>query len=109
MASVILAGFLFKPVSATGAKAGLVFGLSFYIIMYFILQVDLHFVHIWGIEFLLNVAVMYGVSYFYPRKNMYQNKDVGAVDLTEWKLAKPLATVLVVITILLYILLGSNS
>ena len=109
MASVILAAFFFKPVSATGAKAGLFFGLGFYILMYFVLEVDLHFVHIWGIEFVLNVAVMYGVSRLFPRKNPYEITDVGAVDLTAWKYARPMAVVLVVITLAIYILLGSNS
>ena len=109
MASVILAGFFFPRVSAMGAKAGLFFGLGFYILMYFILKVDLHFVHIWGIEFVLNVLVMHLVSNWYERKNMYQITDVGAVDLTEWKYARPVGLVLAIVTILIYVLLGSNS
>ena len=109
MASVILAAFFFKKVSSTGAKAGLFFGLFFYILMYFVLKVDLHFIHIWGIEFVLNVIVMYGVSMIYPRKNPYEISDVGAVDLTEWKYAKPMAITLVLITLVIYIFLGSNS
>ena len=109
MASVILAGFFFKQVSAIGAKAGLFFGLAFYILMYFILQVDMHFVHIWGIEFVLNVAVMYGVSRFFPRQNPYEITDVGAVDLTQWKYARPMAIALAILTLSIYIFLGSNS
>ena len=108
MATVILAGFLLKKVSATGAKAGLLFGLVFYVIMDHILKVPIHFIHIWGIEFILNIIVMYAVSSFSPRKNMYEITDVGAVDLTEWKYAKPLAAVLVVITLIIYITLGNN-
>lgn len=108
MASVILAGFFFPRVSAMGAKAGLFFGLAFYILLYFILEVNLHFVHIWGIEFVLNVAVMHLVSHFFPRKNLYKITDVGAVDLTEWKYAKPMAIVLAVLTILMYLFLGTN-
>ncbi|MEM7368957.1 MAG: solute:sodium symporter family transporter [Bacteroidota bacterium] len=109
MASVILAGFFFPKVSAIGAKAGLFFGLGFYILLYFILQVDLHFVHIWGIEFILNVLVMHAVSRFFPRKNQYEITDVGAVDLTQWKYAKPFAIVLAVLTVLMYVLLGSTT
>lgn len=107
MATVILAGFFFPKVSAVGAKAGLAFGLAFYILLDYGLKVDLHFVHIWGIEFVLNVAVMHLVSLYYPRKNPFVIKDVGIVDMQQWKYAKGLSVFLVVITLLIYILLGN--
>jgi SSS family solute:Na+ symporter len=109
MASVILAGFFFPKVSAIGAKAGLLFGLIFYIVLYFIQEVDLHFVHIWGIEFVLNILVMHAVSAFSPRKNNFVITDVGAVDLEAWKYAKTLSVVLVLATLGIYILLGSTG
>jgi SSS family solute:Na+ symporter len=96
-------------VSALAAKSALLFGLVFYIFMTWIYtDHKIHFVHIWGIEFLLNVAIMYAVSYFYPRKNDYRITDVGAVDLTPWRYTKPMSIVLCGITILIYILLGRN-
>lgn len=109
MASVILAGFFFPRVSAIGAKAGLFFGLAFYVLLYFILEVDLHFVHIWGIEFVLNIIVMHLVSLLYPRKNPFIIQDVGKVDLTEWRYAKHLSVVLTITIIVIYILLGKNG
>lgn len=107
MATVILAGFFFPKVSAIGAKAGLLFGLAFYIIMDHVLQVELHFVHIWGIEFVLNVAVMHLVSMFYPRTNPFVIKDVGILEMEQWKYAKGLSMFLVAITLVIYILLGN--
>ncbi len=109
MGSVIIAGFFFKKISATGAKAGLFFGLAFYIVMYFILEVDLHFVHIWGIEFVLNIIVMFLVSMAFPRTNTFVMKDVGAVDLTPWKYAKHLSLIIAVAIISIYIFLGKNG
>ncbi len=107
MATVILAGFFFPKVSATGAKAGLLFGFIFYITTYFIIGVDLHFVHIWGIEFVLNVVVMHIVSYFYPKKKDFKIQDVGILDMTQWKYAKGFGIALVVVTICIYVFLGS--
>ena len=107
IATVILAGFFFPRVSATGAKAGLLFGLVFYIFLDYILVVDLHFVHIWGIEFVLNVIVMHLVSYFSPRKNPFKITDTGVVEMEQWKYTKPLSVFLVIITLLIYILLGN--
>ena len=107
IATVIIAGFFFPKVSATGAKAGLIFGLLFYISMNFILRVEMHFVHIWGIEFILNIVVMHLVSHFYSRTNQFEIRDVGAVELTPWKHTNIVSAVLIIITLLIYILLGN--
>ncbi|PHN06243.1 solute:sodium symporter family transporter [Flavilitoribacter nigricans] len=107
MATVIIAGFLFPRVSAIGAKAGLIFGLLFYILVYMVFAIDLHFVHVWGIEFILNIIVMHAVSIAYPPKKTFSIQDVGVVEMTQWKYAKPMGIALTVVTILIYILLGN--
>ena len=107
IASVVLAGFLFPRVSAFGAKAGLIFGLLFYVLTYYILELELHFVHIWGIEFVLNVFVMHLASYFRPVLERFRVTDLNIVDTRWWKLAIPFSIVLVVITVLIYIFLGN--
>ena len=107
IASVILAAFFFKRVSATGAIAGLFFGLFFYVLMNFVIKVDLHFVHIWGIEFVLNIIVMHLVSYIAKDHKKFEIVDVGAVDMTPWKYAKALSIVLIFITLAIYVFLGS--
>jgi SSS family solute:Na+ symporter len=109
IASILLAGFFMKGVSAAGAKAALLVGLLFYILMTFVYTAHgVHFVHIWGIEFLLNVAVMYGVSRFFPPKQSFEMKDVGAVDLTPWRYTVPLSVLLCVVTVAVYLLLGTS-
>ncbi len=108
IASIIIAGFFFKQVSATGAKAALFTGLVFYVTCTFILKVDIHFVHVWGIEFLLNMSVMFGVSKFYPRQVLTQETAPSpVVSMEAWRYTRPFATILVVITLLIYILLGN--
>lgn len=107
IATVLFAGFFFPKVSATGVKSGLLFGLLFYIVMYFILQVDLHFVHIWGIEFVLNLAVMHIVSWFCPVKEKFIMTDAKKLNLSEWRFAKPLSAVLIAVTVIIYVLLGN--
>lgn len=108
IASIMLAGFFLKKISAAGAKSALVVGLTFYIITTFILKVDIHFIHIWGIEFVLNLLVMFGVSYFYPQVKTFEAKDSHILDLKEWKYTKLLSVILCVVTIAIYILLGHN-
>ena len=107
IACVILAGFLIPGISATGAKAGLAFGLVFYVVAYYIVEVDIHFVHLWGIEFVLNLGIMYLVSRFYPPGQRFTITDTGKVALTPWKYAKAFSIFLVVFTIILYLFLGN--
>ncbi len=107
MASVIIAGFVFPRVSARGAISGLVFGLAFYITTYYLLEVDVHFVHLWGTEFVLNIAVMHLVSHFYPRTDDFKVKDEGAVEVIPWRYAHVFGWILIAITVLIYILLGN--
>ena len=109
IASIILAGFFLKRVSAMGAKVALISGLAFYIITIFILKVDLHFIHIWGIEFLINILIMFVVSHFYPIKKEFKIDNLKIVDLREWKYTKHMSVILCLVTILIYILLGKNS
>jgi len=106
IASIMLAGFFVKQVSATGAKAALVFGLLFYIMTTFIFKVDIHFIHIWGIEFVLNMIIMLVVSHYYPGKIYEYRAEVLKIEMKDWKYTPHLSIALVIITLLIYILLG---
>jgi SSS family solute:Na+ symporter len=107
IASVIVAGFLFPKVSATGAKVGLLFGLLFYVVMDYVFAVNLHFVHIWGIEFVLNIVVMHLVSFWAPKGDKFVIQDAGILDLEPWKYAKAFSLFLVIVTLLFYLVLGN--
>jgi SSS family solute:Na+ symporter len=63
-------------------------------------------VHIWGIEFVLNMAVMFAVTYFYPNQNPFQPKDQGLVEIEEWKHTKVFSVFLVMLIVGIYIWLG---
>ena len=76
-----------------GAKVALISGLAFYIITIFILKVDLHFIHIWGIEFLLNMLIMFIFSYFF--KNVKPKMNIKITKQTKWKYSKQLSYTLI--------------
>lgn len=106
IASIMLAGFFLKKISAIAAKSALFFGLAFYILATFVFKVNIHFVHIWGIEFVLNMAVMFAVSHYYPRTTFNDEGDALKVEMHGWKYAYPLSAMLVITTIFIYIALG---
>lgn len=106
IASVMLAGFFLPRISAAGAKAALFVGLIFYLSTTFIFPVNIHFVHLWGIEFLLNLGVMFAVTRFYPNQRIFKPEAFGGLELAPWKYSKTLGAILVVTIILIYIWLG---
>ncbi len=106
IASVLLGGFFIPSISAAGAKVAIFTGLAFYLLTTFILKVDIHFIHVWGIEFVLNILVMLLISKFYPNTNPYKPVHTGEVDIEPWKYTKPVAVFLVLTTILVYYLLS---
>jgi SSS family solute:Na+ symporter len=108
IASIMIAGFFIKRISAAGAKVALLFGMLFYIISTFIVQVDLHFIHVWGIEFLINMLIMLVVSYYFPSKKDISMSSLEVLDLKRWKYLYPMAAVLVFVTIAIYIFLGQT-
>ncbi|MEO9511272.1 MAG: solute:sodium symporter family transporter [Flavobacteriaceae bacterium] len=105
ISSVILAGIFVKQVNAKGAKAGLFFGFAFYILATFILDVNIHFVHLWGIEFVLNFIIMLAVSKMYPSEDYVDTIEQDTSDKS-WRWVNVSGIVLVVLTILIYILLS---
>lgn len=106
IASILLAGLFIPQISATGAKVGMVTGLCFYLLTSFIIDINIHFIHIWGIEFVLNLLVMYLVSSKFPRTRKPELSGNAHLDMTPWKYAKPLSFALCAITLLIYYLLG---
>jgi len=106
IASIMLAGLFIPRISASGAKVGMFFGSVFYILTSFVFQVDVHFVHLWGIEFLLNIAVMLSISYFYPVVRYFKPESSGLVEMQQWKYAKLMGIILVILTIAIYLWQG---
>jgi len=105
IASIMLAGLFLPKISAAGAKAALFVGLAFYILTTFIFKVNIHFVHIWGIEFLLNMLVMFAVSHFYPASTLKMVSQ-QPVALVPWKYTKVMSIILVVVILAIYVWLG---
>ncbi|MCL7986368.1 solute:sodium symporter family transporter [Sphingobacterium sp. lm-10] len=108
IASIMLGGFFFPRISAPAAKAAMCIGLLFYVSCTFIFKVNIHFVHLWGIEFLLNMGVMFAVSYFYPRPVVSETLENEApIPMLAWRYAKPFGLALLLVTLAIYILLGN--
>ena len=106
IASILIAGFFIPKVSAVGAKVGLVTGLAFYLLTAFVLDTGIHFIHIWAIEFIINLLVMLSVSHYFPVDTKLSPPQKPLLEMTPWKYAKPVSLALCIVTLLIYYWLG---
>ncbi|MFQ1997833.1 solute:sodium symporter family transporter [Aeromonas veronii] len=105
--SVVLVGLLTKRVPAIAAKLGLLFGMSAYILFNFVIKIDIHFFHLLGILFVLNVVFMLLVGHFYPQR-AYEEVYTEQVDIQPWSLVKPVAVLIALGSISMYVFLAQN-
>ena len=105
ISSIILAGIFFKQINSIGAKSGLFFGFVFYILTTFILDLNIHFVHLWGIEFVLNFMIMFLVSKLFPTNEVHPEMD-NIKEEKSWPAVTISGFILIFLTILIYILLS---
>ena len=98
----MLAGFFTKIIIAAAAKVALLVGLTFFVSTTFIFPVGIHIVHIWGIEFLVNMFVMFAISYFYLQSRDRRDAQPPLVDLEVWKYTRPFSIALCVLTVSIY-------
>jgi len=98
----MLAGFFTKIIIAAAAKVPLLVGLTFFVSTTFIFPVGIHIVHIWGIEFLVNMFVMFAISYFYLQSRDRRDAQPRLVDLEVWKYTRPFSIALCVLTVSIY-------
>ncbi|MEH6648894.1 MAG: solute:sodium symporter family transporter [Motiliproteus sp.] len=113
--TIILVGALTKKVPPIAAKIALASGVSLYILSQFVIKHFYgaedypHFLHVMAILFVLNVCIMLWFGYKYPQKTSYVQKDAQAVDITPWRLAKPVGLLVFIIVVSSYFVFGANE
>ena len=112
--SVVLVGMLSKRVPALAAKIGLVAGFGIIAIGYFVPPFDrivasLHEFHFLGLVFSWLLILMLVIGEIKPRETEFEQEDIGAVDMTPWRMAKPVGLVLILIVFSIYIAFADFS
>lgn len=90
------------------AKLALVVGFAAIAIGYFVPPFDIivasiHEFHFLGIVFAWLLILMLVIGEIAPREAEFRQEDVGAVDMTPWRLAKPMGLALIGIVITIYV------
>jgi len=109
--TVILFGVISKRAPALAGYVGLVFGMAFFYLTHFVLGDDLGFVQVhWlllvGINFLLMLGVMTLVRMLKPLPEPVVIRDTREVDTTPWRYAPHASWALVALFVLVYVALS---
>jgi SSS family solute:Na+ symporter len=112
--AVVLVGMVSKQVPAFAAKFALIAGFTLIAVGYFVYPFDvivesLHEFHFLGIVFAWLVISMLVIGEIRPRETDFVQEDVGAVDMTAWRYAKPVGIVLIAIVLMIYITFADFS
>jgi SSS family solute:Na+ symporter len=82
--TIVLIGFFTKKVPPQAAKAGIIFFISSYIIFNYVLTVQIHYLHMLAILFVLTTLCMFAVTRFYPGFS-YTEIKFDTVPLAPWR------------------------
>lgn len=101
--AIILVGFFSRRTSALGAKITFVFHVICYSLSKVLLE-DIHYLYVWSVLFLLDLAILYLFSRFRADKDDFEfDKYKSKVDLTPWKYSKLVGIILLAIVVVMYI------
>lgn len=104
--AIVIVGLFTKRVPAIGAKIAIIFHVIAYGLFRFVLHdiAPIHFLHLYAILFIIEVAIMLIAGQISPRKTPWKYESKGIVDLTPWRFALPTAFSLLSLVIALYLL-----
>lgn len=102
---IVLVGLFARHTPAMAAKIVIIFHVITYGLLKFALAdwVTLHFLHIYAILFVIEVAIMLLAGRIAPRQQAWQLEDNHQVDMTPWRHARPVAFTLLSLVVLLYL------
>ena len=107
--AVVFIGIVTKKVPALGAKIALIGGVIMYLISQFILRPYVfgtenyvHFLHVMGILFVINIVIMLVIGKLYPKKDIYIPKATEEIDISPWKHAKTVGIIITILVISTY-------
>jgi len=104
--AVVVVGLFTRNVPALGAKIVIVFHVIAYGLLQFVFSdlVTLHFLHLYAILFVIEVAIMLATGALAPRHAPWTFEPNAMVDLSPWRFAAPTAVTLLSAVVFLYVL-----
>jgi SSS family solute:Na+ symporter len=81
--TIVFIGFISKKVPPQAAKGGILFFIISYILFNYVLNINIHYLHMLALLFLLTTVFMFIVAKFYPEYS-YTEIKVQTLNLAPW-------------------------
>ncbi len=103
---IVIVGLFTARVPALGAKIVIVFHVITYGLVRFVFDdvITLHFIHLYAVLFVVEVAIMLACGWLRPRAQAWSFTSRAKVDMTPWAYARPLAVTLFSCVVAVYLL-----
>jgi len=107
--AIVIVGLFTRHVPALGPKLVIVFHVVAYGLLQFVFKqaVDIHFLHLYAILFLIEVTILLVVGHLHPRAELWTYSTIHKVDMQPWPYAVPCAVTLMSCVVALYLLFSS--
>jgi SSS family solute:Na+ symporter len=102
--TVVLVGLFTKHVPGFAAKVVICFHVVAYAILKFVIDVDINFIHIYGLLFVIEMTIMLVIGYWMPLEKPWKLTNNSKVDMTPWTYGLPLSITMVSCVIIIYLL-----
>lgn len=104
--AIVLVGLFTRRVPPIGPKLVIGFHLVAYTLLQFVFNesINIHFLHLYAVLFVVEVSIMLTTGHFYPLKSAYSFKPRQRVDMTPWEFAPACAITLMSTVFAVYIL-----
>ena len=104
--AIVLVGLFTRRVPPIGPKLVIGFHLVAYTLLQFVFNdsINIHFLHLYAVLFVVEVSIMLTAGHFYPLKSAYSFKPRQRVDMTPWEFAPACAITLMSTVFAVYIL-----
>lgn len=104
--AIVIVGLFSRRVPALAAKLVIVFHVIAYGLLKFVFDdwVTIHFLHLYAILFVIEVAMMLVIGRIFPRHEAWTFKPSDKIDLQRWRYAIPCAVTLASSVVGLYLL-----
>lgn len=101
---IVIVGLFARRVPALAAKVVVGFHVIAYGLLKFVFEVDINFIHIYAILFVVEAAMMLAIGFWRPLESTWHNENRAIVDMTPWKYAHSIAIFLFASVISVYLL-----
>lgn len=106
---ILLVGIFSKRIPALAAKVVIIFHvITYYMLVWgtqhlFDFTVPIHFIHIYAILFVVEVAIMIAIGIWKPRATPYTFRSEAVVNMVPWKYSLPVSVVLLALVAIIYV------